>query len=87
MQVLHTESALTDPRCEIRIKEAAWNRKYGSDDIALKYAWPDSIGRVARGGELPVRAIPQSIEALVREGFVEASDVLEAVARGLRGRP
>lgn len=37
--VLHSELCRTDPDCEIRIKKAAWNEKYGTDDISVKFTW------------------------------------------------
>jgi hypothetical protein len=49
----------------------------------VKYAWPDH-GRRARGGEIPVSVVPQMVEALVCEGYLPASDVLEALASALR---
>jgi hypothetical protein len=33
---------------------------------------------------MPVSVVPQMVEALVREGYVPASDVLEALASALR---
>jgi len=87
--VLHTEQVNGTPADELRIGVASWDeiKKGGAgEQLALKYAWPDKNGRVARGGEVPMSALPQSIEFAVGTGVVGVAEVLEAVARGCRRR-
>jgi hypothetical protein len=54
------------------------------NEQVLKYGWNDKRGRYARGGELPFWIVRQAIELLVREGYLLAQEVLEAVAPALR---
>jgi hypothetical protein len=49
--------------------KASWS-KTGSEDTSLKYAWEDKIGRRARGGELPVWAIPQGVLFAAEHGYL-----------------
>ncbi len=87
--VLHTEKVKGTTADELRIGVASWDeiKKGGSGEkLALKYAWPDKNGRIARGGELPVSVLPQSIEFAVANEAIDIADVLEAVARGCRRR-
>lgn len=80
MEYEHIEPVRGSDTDEIIIGGSSW------DGVAhsVKYAWPDSRGRRARGGEMPVSVVPQMVEALVREGYLPASDVLEALASALR---
>jgi len=80
----HIEKVHGSETDEIIIGDASWD----DSDASVKYAWPDSRGHRARGGEVPIGAVPQMVEALVREGYLPAQDVLRAVARALeRSRP
>ena len=74
---------------EWRIGSASWDepRNGGAgEQIGLKYAWPDSRGRMSRGGECPIAAVAQAIEFAVATGHLHAPDLLEAIARGERRR-
>lgn len=79
MEYDHTEKVHGSETDEIIIGGSSWDLQQPS----VKYAWPDSRGRRARGGEVPVSAVPQMIEALVRTGYLDAQDVLRAVADAL----
>jgi hypothetical protein len=46
---------------------SSWN----SDDKSLKYGWPDKNRKIARGGELPIWAIPQAMELAAERGFLD----------------
>ena len=78
----HIEKVRDSDTDEIIIGSASWD----NSDQSVKYAWPDTRGHRARGGEVPVWAVPQMIEALVREGYLPAQDVLRAIADGLEQR-
>ena len=45
---------------------ASWGGKTGQKSV--KYGWYDSLGRICRGGEVPMEALPQMLEIAVREG-------------------
>lgn len=70
MKVEVDESARIDSSCRIRIGEASWN-KPGRNDISVKYAWPDKNGKVSRGGEFPIEALPQMIELAIKSGRLQ----------------
>jgi hypothetical protein len=72
--VLYSEPCRTDPDCEIRIKKAAWNEKYGTDDISAKFTWFDGNGNATRGGEVPLSALPQMLEAAVKSGYLKLGE-------------
>jgi hypothetical protein len=76
----HIEPVRGSSTDEIIIGGSSWD----GTSHSVKYAWPDSRGHRARGGEMPVSVVPQMIEALVREGYLPAADVLDAVAGALR---
>jgi len=80
MDYEHIERVRGSDTDEIIIGAASWDHNAHS----VKYAWPDSRGRRARGGEMPITVVPQMLEAPVREGYLPASDVLEALASALR---
>lgn len=79
MEYRHIEQVRGSDTDEIIIGDSSWD----SSDRSVKYAWPDSRGHRARGGEMPVWAVPQMIEALVRERYLTPAEVLRAVADGL----
>jgi hypothetical protein len=72
--VLYSEPCRTDLDCEIRIKKAAWNEKYGTDDISAKFTWFDVNGNATRGGEVPLSALPQMLEAAVKSGYLKLGE-------------
>lgn len=87
--VLHTEKVDGTESDELRIGVASWDEvaKGGSGkQLALKYAWRDKNGRVARGGEVPISVLPQCIEFAIATSTLDLPDLLEAVARGDRKR-
>lgn len=62
---------------------ASWNNA----DRSVKYAWRDSRGHRARGGEVPIGVVPQMVQMLVQHGYVDAADLLRAITDGLQQRP
>ena len=54
---------------ELRLGIASWDDGTNSER-SLKYAWRDKNGHVARGGELPVEALPQALDFAIRNGYV-----------------
>lgn len=70
MNVEVREIARIDSSCEIRIGVASWS-SLGQNAISVKYAWPDKNGKVTRGGEVPVEALPQMLELAIRTGHLK----------------
>jgi hypothetical protein len=69
MQVAHSEPADSDNDCEIRLGVASWDD--GSNTAySVKYTWFDKKGKAARGGELPVAALPQALDFAIRKGYL-----------------
>jgi hypothetical protein len=70
MRVLHAEPAANDPDCELRLGYASWDDGSGTAR-SVKYTWFTSAGKAARGGEMPVEALPQALDFAIRMGFVK----------------
>ena len=66
MEVEHHESVDGVQGDELLLGRSSWS----ADDRSLKYAWPDKNGRRARGGEMPVSAIPQAVAFAGRKGYL-----------------
>jgi hypothetical protein len=61
-----------DPKCEIRLGVASWDDGTNTKK-SVKFAWLDKNGKVARGGEFPVEALPQALDFAIRNGYVSLS--------------
>lgn len=72
MIVEYTEKAVNDPTCEIRTGVASWAEGY-TDTKSIKYTWFDVNGKPARGGEIPVEALPQMFEIAIKQGLISIS--------------
>lgn len=68
MKVEYAEPAKNDPSCEIRLGTSSWDASKKS----IKYAWTNSDGKIARGGEIPVEALPQMLDFAVRKKYLPA---------------
>jgi hypothetical protein len=63
-----SEPARNDPNCEIRLGGASWD----DDCKSIKYTWfNEKDGKAARGGEVPVDALPQMLEFAIRKGYLK----------------
>ena len=69
MKYRHREQCRSNPKDEILFGESSW----GDGFLSVKYGWKDSRGRISRGGEVPIEAIPQMLEVAVREGGLKLS--------------
>jgi hypothetical protein len=47
-----------------------WSLRAKTRAAAMKYAWPDKNGHIARGGEVPMVAVAQAIEFANRHGLL-----------------
>ncbi len=79
MRVAYVEPADLDPNCEIRLGASSWD----DDVVSVKYAWrvEGGKGKVARGGEVPVEALPQMLDFAIRKGY------LRLCPKGEEGKP
>ena len=64
MQSKYSEPCRSEPTCEIRVGASSWDDKCTS----VKFTWFNSSGGAARGGEVPIEALPQMLEVAIREG-------------------
>jgi hypothetical protein len=61
-----------------------WEKSSWHDgaDKALKYAWPDKNGKRARGGEIPIVAVPQAVIFAAKCRYLSREQMQE-IAKGL----
>ena len=64
VKVKHREHCRTHAPDVILFGEASW----GGGKQSVKYGWYDVRGRISRGGEVPIEALPQMLEVAIREG-------------------
>ena len=67
----HVEPCRTHKADVIICGRASW----GGGKKSVKYGWYDKRGRITRGGEVPIEALPQMLEVAVREGGLKLGDV------------
>jgi hypothetical protein len=72
MRWIHKERVKGKKKDELRLGVASWDDGSGSAK-SIKYTWFDKIGRAARGGEMPVDALPQAMAFAIREGYIKRS--------------
>ena len=68
MQAAHSEPAKNDPGCEIRLGVASWAKDNNTHSV--KFTWFGKDGKATRGGEFPVKALPQMLDFAIRKGYV-----------------
>lgn len=78
MEVEHEEEVLDRPEDELLLGTSTWD----PPEASLKYAWKDKLGRRARGGELPIAALPQAVQFAAREGYL-SRETTASMAKGL----
>ena len=64
------------PTDTLVLGKSSW---HGGADRSLKYAWPDKNGKRARGGEIPMPAVPQAVMFASRKGFLTREQTAELV--------
>lgn len=69
MIVEFSEPAVVNPSCEFRLGFASWD-KGKRTARSVKFAWLDKNGKIARGGEFPVEALPQALDFAIRKGYI-----------------
>jgi hypothetical protein len=48
---------------------ASWDDGSGTAK-SVKFTWFDKNGKAARGGEMPVEALPQALDFAIRKGYL-----------------
>jgi len=76
MDPVHEEAVETWPTDTLMLGNSSW---HGGADRSLKYAWPDKNGKRARGGEIPMSAVPQAVMFASRKGFLTRDETAELV--------
>jgi hypothetical protein len=74
VKVEFSEQAVVNPACEFRLGVASWD-KGKRTERSVKFAWFDKNGRVARGGEFPIEALPQALDFAIRKGYISLCPV------------
>ena len=69
MKTAFSEPAKDCNGCEIRLGIASWDDGKNTCK-SVKYTWFDKNGKAARGGELPVEALPQALDFAIRCGYL-----------------
>jgi hypothetical protein len=70
MQTAFSEPAKNNSDCEIRVGVASWDDGTNTEK-SVKYTW--FVGenqKAARGGEVPVDALPQMLDFAIRCGYL-----------------
>ena len=78
MQVELEEQVVGVPQDSLLLGRSSWS----PDDRSLKYAWPDKNGKRARGGEIPISALPQAVVFAARGDYL-TRDQISAMIKGL----
>jgi hypothetical protein len=66
----HETRKRAEPRKDvISYGESSW----GGGKKSVKYGWYDKRGRITRGGEVPIEALPQMLEVAIREGGLKVA--------------
>jgi hypothetical protein len=66
------------PGDELLLGTSSWS----DEDTSLKYGWLGKNGRRARGGELPIWAVPQAVLFAASSGYL-TREQMAVLARGL----
>lgn len=70
MKSVFSETAKCNTECEIRLGVASWDNGDGTE-LSVKFTWfNEKDGKAARGGEMPVKALPQALDFAIRKGFL-----------------
>jgi hypothetical protein len=80
MDVRHSEKALNDPACELRIGGSSWDESQTS----MKYTWFTSNNAPARGGEFPIEVLPQMVTMAIKHGYLQLQDIFRAVRLAIK---
>jgi hypothetical protein len=60
---------------ELLMGRASWS----DEDTSIKYGWLDKNGHFARGGEVPIWAVPQAVLFAARENYLSRGMTVELI--------
>jgi hypothetical protein len=63
------------PGDELLLGGSTWD----SQERSLKYAWPDKNGKRARGGEVPISAVPQAVLFAARNDYLTRKEIARMI--------
>ena len=67
---------------EVRFGIASWSKDTNKHEYSVKFSWPDSRGRSARGGEVPLHPVARMLIMALESGNLELSqDEKQALRR------
>jgi hypothetical protein len=49
------------------------------EDLSLKYGWPDKNGKISRGGEMPISALPQAVFFAARNDYLTRAEIVRTI--------
>lgn len=75
MKVEYEEAVKGTPKDALLLGRSSWQ----PDEPSLKYGWPDKNGKRARGGEIPVSAVPQAVLFAARNGYLDRNQVAKII--------
>lgn len=75
MKVEHEEVVKGVPKDALLLGSSSWK----PPEPSLKYGWPDKNGKRARGGEIPVSAIPQAVLFAARNGYLDRGQMAKII--------
>ena len=59
---------------EVRFGIASWSTETNNPKYSVKYSWPDSRGRSARGGEVPLHSLARMLIMALESGHLELTN-------------
>jgi hypothetical protein len=65
----------------VQIGHSSWEN---GAEYSGKYGWPNKLGRLSRGGEVPVWVLPQMLALAIEEHTVSLNDIPAADRKTLR---
>ena len=78
MKPEHEEAVKGSDKDVLLLGDSSWKPV----ERSLKYAWPDKNGKRARGGEIPLSAVPQAVLFAARQGYLEPKQ-MATIIKGL----
>jgi hypothetical protein len=75
VKVEYEEDVKGVPKDALLLGSSSWK----PTETSLKYGWPDKNGKRARGGEIPISAVPQAVLFAARKGYLDRSQVARII--------
>jgi hypothetical protein len=78
VKVKHEEKVKHSPEDALLLGDSSWS----PTEPSLKYGWLDKNGKRARGGEVPVSAVPQAVLFAARKQYLDHKQIA-TIIKGL----